>query len=84
MKIRIRSEDNGTYFRDMASGVLPVFGATWEQAATFSDGWDAYNMLKRFPMVVDACMVNEKRQPCDISGKKLKDRRAAGKKGRGK
>lgn len=72
MKIRIRSEDNGTYFVGW-TGIGPCFGGTWEKAVVFDDGWDAYRELRRFPLVVDAELVNEEGESCDVKGRVLRE-----------
>ena len=77
--VRIRA-NNGTYFRCMTA-IGPAFGASWKDAAVFSDGWQAYETMKHFPMIVMADLVNERRQKCDVEGRPL---RLAAKKRRAK
>lgn len=67
---RIRSEQNGTYYRGM-SAIGPIFGATREAAAVFADGMDAYQVMKHFPMTVLADLVNDDDQPCTVDGRVL-------------
>jgi hypothetical protein len=62
---------DGSYFRRNAL-IGPAFGASKKDAATFDDGWLAYNTIKRFPMMVLADLVNERGVPCDVSGKALR------------
>lgn len=67
---RIKSDANGTYYVG-PSPIGPRFGGSRGEAATFEDGWDAYRAMRGFPMTVLATLVNEKDQPCDVTGKRL-------------
>lgn len=70
MKLRIKNDMNGTYYR-ATTRIGPAFGATWDDAAVFTDGMEAYRLMKTFPMTVLADLVNEKDQPCTVEGKPL-------------
>ena len=70
MKFRIRSESNGTYFKCMTV-IGPAFGASWDDAATFADGWSAYHTIGAMPAVVSAEMVNERGEACTVTGDPL-------------
>lgn len=69
-EIRIRGS-NGTYFKGMC-GIGPMFGGTFAEAKVFDDGMEAYRVWRAFPMTVDADLVNEREQECDVTGRSLR------------
>lgn len=68
-EFRIRGS-NRTYFKCMTP-IGPAFGATWETAQVFADGWDAYDTLRRFPMIVMADLVNGDGEKCTVTGEPM-------------